>query len=81
MKFDIEKVNGQTAGLFIISESTGTAIINGNVEMLESVLRSYSHICGEKTKRRLIDAIIGRQLVISRMGFAFSVRITLLVLP
>lgn len=57
MKFDIDKVNGRTAGLCTWIPSDNAAIINGDVEVLVALLKDYSHICGAKTKQRLCDAI------------------------
>lgn len=57
MKFDIEKVNGRTAGLITWIPAGSAEIINGNVKFLEALLESYAFICGEKTKQRLCNAI------------------------
>lgn len=57
MKFDIDKVNGRTAGLHTWIPANNEAIINGDVDVLVALLKDYSHICGEKTKQRLCDAI------------------------
>lgn len=62
MKFDIDKVNGRTAGLCTWIPADNTAIINGDVEILEVLLKEYSHICGKKTKQRLCDAINRRSV-------------------
>lgn len=57
MKFDIDKVNGKTAGICTWIPADNTGIVNGNVELLEALLRSYALVCGDKTKQRLCNAI------------------------
>ena len=57
MKFDIDKVSGRTAGLTTWISVDSTEILNGNVEFLEALLKSYALICGDKTKQRLCNAI------------------------
>lgn len=57
MKFDIDKVNGRTAGICTWVTADNTGIINGDVEILEALLRSYALVCGDKTKQRLCNAI------------------------
>lgn len=62
MKFDIDKVNGRTAGICTWITADNTAIINGDVEVLVALLKAYSHICGKKTKQRLCDVINRRSV-------------------
>lgn len=57
MKFHAEKVNSSTAGLFIL---TGTLewVGRGDVDSLISIIRSYSSVCGEETRQKMMDAIL-----------------------
>lgn len=63
MRFDVDKVNGQTAGLGCYYHSDLSDVINGDVEALVTILKSYSSICGDKTKQRLRDAIDGSRFL------------------
>lgn len=76
MKFPIEKVNCMTAGLTSWSVLDGKRIVNGDVDALEMILKAYSVICGEKTKQRLVNAIVGcgvKDYVPEDEAYAFGV--------
>lgn len=61
MKFNSEKISCTTAGLGILESTVRRIGTSGNTVDLECVLRSYSGICGEQTKKRLVEAIMGRE--------------------
>ena len=56
MKFHAEKVNGSSAGLFLIKDVVD-AVGEGDVDSLISIIREYSRICGKETRQKMVDAI------------------------
>ena len=56
MKFHAERVNCSSVGLFIV-DGTLRRVYEGDVDALISIIRSYSRVCGEKTRRRMMEAI------------------------
>lgn len=57
MKFHSEKVNARSFGLFIL-ESELKCVAECDVDALISIIRAYAPICGEKTRQRMIEAIV-----------------------
>lgn len=57
MKFHIEKVNSRSRGLFLMQTHL-EGVCSGDVDSLIYIIREYSRVCGDKTRQKMMDAIL-----------------------